>query len=74
MNTLAYLASSSATKEKSFLTLTPGVNVIKLSSLRRWFDCKIKPVSEASLMFANKAGVLTEGEVSVQLTSLYYLV
>jgi hypothetical protein len=24
-NTLAYLASSSATKEKSFVTLTPGV-------------------------------------------------
>jgi hypothetical protein len=29
-NTLAYLASSSATKEKSFKTLTPGANVIKL--------------------------------------------
>jgi hypothetical protein len=33
MNTLAYLASSSAMKEKSFtksfITLTPGVNVIK---------------------------------------------
>ncbi len=30
-NNLAYLASSSATKEeKCFITLTPGVNVIKL--------------------------------------------
>ncbi len=29
-NTLAYQASSSAMKEKSFITLTPGVNVIKL--------------------------------------------
>jgi hypothetical protein len=29
-NTLAYLASSSATKKKSFITLTPGLNVIKL--------------------------------------------
>jgi hypothetical protein len=28
-NTLAYLASSSAKKKKSFLTLTPGFNVIK---------------------------------------------
>ncbi len=28
-NTVAYMASSSATKEKSFITLTPGVNVIK---------------------------------------------
>jgi len=27
-NTLAYLASSSLTKEKSFITLTPGVVVI----------------------------------------------
>ncbi len=71
MNTLAYLASSSAMKEKSFLTLTPGVNVIKLSSLRRWFGGKIKQVSEASLMFENKEGILTEGEGSVQLTSLY---
>jgi hypothetical protein len=31
-NTLAYLASSSAMKEKSFITLTPVVNVIKLFS------------------------------------------
>ncbi len=30
MNILAYLALSSATKEKSFITLTPGANVIKL--------------------------------------------
>jgi hypothetical protein len=30
-NTLAYLALSSATKEKSFITLTPDVNVFKLS-------------------------------------------
>ncbi len=30
MNTLAYLALSSATKEKSLITLTPGVSVIKL--------------------------------------------
>jgi hypothetical protein len=29
-NTLAYLASSSATKKKSFITLTPGVDVRKL--------------------------------------------
>ncbi len=29
-NTLAYLASSIVTKEKCFITLTPGVNVIKL--------------------------------------------
>ncbi len=29
-NTLAYLASLSAMKEKSFITLTPGTNVIKL--------------------------------------------
>jgi hypothetical protein len=29
-NTLAYLASLSVTKEKSFITLTPGKNVIKL--------------------------------------------
>ncbi len=29
-NTLAYLASSSAMKEKSFITLTPGGNPIKL--------------------------------------------
>ena len=28
-NALAYLASSSAAKEKSFIRLTPGVNVIK---------------------------------------------
>jgi hypothetical protein len=28
-NTLAYLALSSAMKEKSFITLTPGANVIK---------------------------------------------
>jgi hypothetical protein len=26
-NTLVYLASSSATKEKSFITLTPGIHV-----------------------------------------------
>jgi hypothetical protein len=30
MNTLGYFASPSATKEKSFMTLTPGVNVLKL--------------------------------------------
>jgi hypothetical protein len=30
MNTLAYLALSAAAKEKSFITLAPGVNVIKL--------------------------------------------
>jgi hypothetical protein len=30
MNTLAYLASSSATKEKSFITLTPGGNFINI--------------------------------------------
>ncbi len=29
MNTLAYLASSSATKEKSFATLTLGVSLIE---------------------------------------------
>ncbi len=29
-NNLAYLASSSATTEKCFITLTPDVNVIKL--------------------------------------------
>jgi hypothetical protein len=29
-NTLAYLTSSSATKKKSFTTLTSGANVIKL--------------------------------------------
>jgi hypothetical protein len=29
-NTLAYLALSSAMKKKSFITLTPGVNFIKL--------------------------------------------
>jgi hypothetical protein len=29
-NTLAYLASSSAAKKKSFITFTPGVNHIKL--------------------------------------------
>jgi hypothetical protein len=29
-NTLAYLASLSATKEKSFTTLTPGANVVKI--------------------------------------------
>jgi hypothetical protein len=28
-NHLAYWASSSVTKEKSFITLTPGVNLIK---------------------------------------------
>jgi len=32
-NTLAYSASSSAMKEKSFITLTPGINILKLSSL-----------------------------------------
>jgi hypothetical protein len=32
INALAYLASSSAMKEKSFITLNPGVNVIKLFS------------------------------------------
>jgi hypothetical protein len=32
MNILAYLALSSAMKEKSFKTLTPGANVIKLFS------------------------------------------
>ncbi len=32
MNTLAYLALSAAAKEKSFITLAPGVNVIKLFS------------------------------------------
>jgi hypothetical protein len=31
-NTLAYLASSTVTKEKSFIRLTPGVNVLKLFS------------------------------------------
>ncbi len=31
-NTLAYLVSLSATKGKSFITLTPGVEVIKLFS------------------------------------------
>jgi hypothetical protein len=30
MSTLAYLASSSATKEKSFITLTPDVGIRKL--------------------------------------------
>jgi len=30
MNTLAYLALLSATKEKSFIPLTPGGTVIKL--------------------------------------------
>ena len=29
MNTLAYLALPSATREKSFITLTPGVKVVK---------------------------------------------
>jgi hypothetical protein len=29
-NTVAYLASSSAMKKKSFITLTPGVDVINL--------------------------------------------
>jgi hypothetical protein len=31
-NTLAYWASSTVTKEKCFITLTPGVDVIKLFS------------------------------------------
>jgi hypothetical protein len=31
-NALAYFASASATKEKSFMTLTPRVNVLKLFS------------------------------------------
>ena len=31
-NTLAYLASLSVMKKKSFMALTPGVNVIKLFS------------------------------------------
>ncbi len=31
-NTLAYLASPTVTKEKCFITLTPGANVIKLFS------------------------------------------
>jgi hypothetical protein len=30
MNTLAYLALSSATKEKSFITMTLGADVMKL--------------------------------------------
>ncbi len=29
-NTLAYLASSTVMKEKSFITLTPGATVVKL--------------------------------------------
>jgi hypothetical protein len=29
VQTLAYLALSSAMKEKSFITLTPGVNIVK---------------------------------------------
>jgi len=29
-NALAYLATASVTKEKGFIRLTPGVNVIKL--------------------------------------------
>ncbi len=29
-NTLAYMASSTVRKEKCFITLTPGANVIKL--------------------------------------------
>jgi hypothetical protein len=33
MTTLAYLASSSATKEKSFITLTPGVGFVNPFSL-----------------------------------------
>jgi hypothetical protein len=32
INTLAYLASSSVMKKKGFITLTPGVNVMKLFS------------------------------------------
>jgi hypothetical protein len=32
-NTLAYLASSTVTKEKCFITLTPGVDINKLFSL-----------------------------------------
>jgi hypothetical protein len=36
-NILAYLASSTVTKEKCFITLTPEVQVIKLfSSALRW--------------------------------------
>jgi len=34
-NPPAYWASSSVMKEKSFITLTPGINVIKLF-LRHW--------------------------------------
>jgi hypothetical protein len=40
MNTLAYLASSSAMKEKSFITLTPGGQELLhagLEGLRLWF-------------------------------------
>jgi hypothetical protein len=35
-NTLAYLASSTVTKEKCFITLTPGPNIIKLFTDRRY--------------------------------------
>ncbi len=50
INTLAYLASSSATKEKRFITLSPGLNVINsFSFLRTKIQNKLDRMSLASL-------------------------
>jgi hypothetical protein len=41
-NTFAYLASSSATKKKSFITLTPGGKIIKtFFPFRQWWSAEI---------------------------------
>ncbi len=45
MNTLAYWASSTVMKEKSFITLTPGINVIKLFSFVADDEAKESKVS-----------------------------
>jgi hypothetical protein len=68
--TLAYLASSSAMKEKSFITLTPEIEVIKLfSSLQKTrlnkLECLYLAIAfQSSLAFAGNTRSLPKKEES----------
>jgi hypothetical protein len=71
-NTPAYFALSSATKETSFITLTPGVNVIKLFYLSLMMDTnklECLHVLKLGQLFVGKGRCLSYHSDGLQLTS-----
>jgi hypothetical protein len=75
-NTLAYLASPSATKKKSFITLTPGANVIKLFTAVIYHHSRVIPsfcfiklyyLGNYCGMAVNYHGILTLEKVGLEL-------